>query len=677
MISSKNCQNANRLFSLPRNFNWFISLALIAKLVLCSKEEIIAFDLSHDDLWQICSSENWYFFGNYKWDTLLHLPIYPLFIKLVSLTGVPLRVAIELLFCGSAWLLMAALWHLGCTPLIASLAGLAALFHPASFQLPNRVGAEVLLSPLLMGAIASSILWWNTRNTKNQWRYSVYSSIWWAMACNVRKESILIFGFLALFALFVVIADKKMDRKQILSRISYGIIFPILAGLFLSFLIKGGNYLRWGIFADSILTAPGYTSAYRALQSIPPVKHIDFIAVPVEVRERAYHASHSFAELRPYLEGSVGANWARISRTNFTDPIGMKELDSREIASGWFYWALHDTAIAAGYTQARQEDLFFKRVANEINQAQDAGLVERRLVPIAFIDPAWLIWLPRLPESFRKVIGVLFTPTTSNSPINDATSIPFIKERFDHTANRRRHLLDPPKASLSGWIVSSNGNNISLSIDTLSDKVVTETIPTIMRPDINTKIMTGFYLEAYLSSYWDWDGSLLGIRDGSQGKITIPLTELQIGQVLSKSIGNDNISIGLDIVANPVLTRHWTWTAQSSFEKLYLQFTKTVSWFILLYPMALMWLKIRKRPFPSTIVAVGLISAMIFERLLFFAILDASSWPGNQARYVYPIMPLFGALLILIFAQVATTCFPRIETMCWRKSSQIVITKNH
>ena len=65
--------------------------------------------------------------------------------------------------------------------------------------------------------------------------------------------------------------------------------------------------------------------------------------VPVESREKAYASSAQFSKLSPHLEVRSGANWVHISKTIFTDPIGMVGLNEREIASDWFYWALHDS----------------------------------------------------------------------------------------------------------------------------------------------------------------------------------------------------------------------------------------------------------------------------------------------------------------------------------------------
>src|SRR5690349_15149912 len=72
------------------------------KLLLVSKQDIVAFDRPHDDYWQILSSSHWYWGAPYDQWTLMHLPVYPLFVALTRLTGLPLRLAIELVYLGGA-----------------------------------------------------------------------------------------------------------------------------------------------------------------------------------------------------------------------------------------------------------------------------------------------------------------------------------------------------------------------------------------------------------------------------------------------------------------------------------------------------------------------------------------------------------------------------------------------
>lgn len=91
---------------------FFIICALLAvlKLLLVSQEEVIARNQPFDDLWQIMAASRGYWFGSgYNVMTFVHLPVYPLWIDLVYFTGIPLRIASELLFLGAgfvfAWVL--------------------------------------------------------------------------------------------------------------------------------------------------------------------------------------------------------------------------------------------------------------------------------------------------------------------------------------------------------------------------------------------------------------------------------------------------------------------------------------------------------------------------------------------------------------------------------------------
>jgi hypothetical protein len=41
----------------------------------------------------------------------------------------------------------------------------------------------------------------------------------------------------------------------------------------------------------------------------------------------------------------------------------------------------------------------------------------------------------------------------------------------------------------------------------------------------------------------------------------------------------------------------------------------------------------------------------VFSRVALFAILDASSWPGDQPRYLLPVMPVYSCFLVLLINQ--------------------------
>jgi len=59
------------------------------------------------------------------------------------------------------------------------------------------------------------------------------------------------------------------------------------------------------------------------------------------------------------------------------------------------------------------------------------------------------------------------------------------------------------------------------------------------------------------------------------------------------------------------------------------------------------------RPRPVDL-AIAMIAVAVASRVVFFAILDASAWPGDQPRYLFAIYPLFSLLLLLLFTRALT-----------------------
>jgi len=539
----------------PALLRWSLLGFVALKLVLVSSEEIHAFLLPHDDLWHIRAAARAYWSGEYSWDTLLHLPVYPLFVQLVNLTGLPLRVGTELVYCVAACSLALALWRLGTGAFWALAAALATIFQPASFQMPNRVGAEVLLAALLMFALAGSLNWWSRRGDKSCWRQILEASLWWALAWNVRKESILLLGVLGCFGLCILLADRKEGLRTVGRRMLSGVGAPLFLSLAMASGIAAANHARWGLSATSILTSPGYKAAYRALQSIPPEHPLRFISVPVEVRNKAYEASPRFAKLRPHFEGDIGKSWAGISKSSFTDPIGMTGLDEMEIANGWFYWALHDAVVASGHGKTpAQENEHLQKVADQIRKAQKKGLLGYRWVPVAMLEPDWRLWLPGLPGSLQSVSGFLTTPSLLPWMVYDDPAAGQIRDIFDQVANRRSSLTSPRK-EISG-----------------------------------------------------------------EADMTEPYTP-------------------------------WTKMVQFWWEGIYLAAAGWAGWALLLVIPAWAWMAFRGVGLPAYSVAVVVLGAAVAGRIAFFALLDATAWPA-QPRYLYPVMPVYGALLVLAIATV-------------------------
>jgi hypothetical protein len=639
---------------LPRFLTLWLFAVVICKLALVSHEEILAFNLPHDDLWQIRAADRWVWSGGYHWDTLIHDPLYPLFICLFNAFGIPLRLATDALLCGASCLLARALWQTGYSSVTVGLAAFAAMFHPASFQLPNRAGAEVFLAPFLLGAVSTSLVWWNQRDGTLVWRQALHAAFWWAIAWNLRSESILIAGSIGFFAVIIALQDRQGGLRLVAKRVFLGAVLPASFAIALSGAIKTTNYFCWHLYARSILTAPGFESAYKALQSIPPPEVLPHVHVTAAARAQAYAVSPTFSELRPHLEGPTGAGWANTARPYFMGWLGPKcpPLGTYEIPAGFFHWALHDAAIAAGHgATPHEEDHFLRKVAAEIRRAQNDGRLGHRTVFMPYLDPNWKEWSSRLPRSFRLVSTNLFYPFSLQHSKQDPAANDLCGSIFDRVANRRTQLVAPAEGAIQGWITSPDALVISIRLVSSDNRSIGFTQPSSMRSDVDPKRLSGFSLRVTSSDPTEWATTRLHVEDDHNLFFDIPVAKLVQGQVATINQGNSKVYIGVDLLTAPRFDNPWTWRVQSVFESAYFLVTRYAAWALLLLPFFFILLFSPARGHFAALIA--LLAMTVLARVVFFAILDASAWNGDQPRYTYAVMPLFGILLVVLWAHVA------------------------
>lgn len=416
---------------------WFV-LLIAVKLILSSEEEMFGVFLPHDDLWQVWAAKRWYWGGGYGANYLYRLPLYPLFIKLVSLTGFPLRIVLELFYSLSSVFLCATLRKVGVPSVIAGVLALVTIFQPYSFQLLSRFQPEVFLAPLIMLALAYSIRWWFLRKTENALKPALLAALFWALAWNTRAEALALLPIFFVLGVGVLIIDCSASLGIRWRRIFLGLILPLAACIGVNLTICSINYLRWGLFADSILTAPGYLAAYKALQAIRPSQPIPYVPISYEARKAACSVSPTFALVETQLESERSQGWNKMSKA-WTDSMGIHPVDPSEICAGLFFWALYDAAASGGYAdKPKKGDLFLQQIAKEINTAFKQGQLSKRFVLFTMVDPNTLGWLQRYPKGLKNVYHTFISFSQPITPFADQKELSEeVKKEIDILANRR------------------------------------------------------------------------------------------------------------------------------------------------------------------------------------------------------------------------------------------------
>lgn len=628
----------------PRTLFVLLFLLAILKLILSSHEEMRGLLAPHDDFWQVSAAARTYWEGAYGPNHLYRLPIYPLFIKWVSSTGIPFRIVLELAYCAGASFLALALWRVGIPGAVAALAAAAAILHPASFQVPNRFCAEILLAPLLMASLAGTLEWWVLRGRNDSWKWACVAAFFWSLSWNIRSESIVLVPIFATLGLCLWFTDRAEGWKNLYSRVMMGIGLPLLACVVLATAIKVENYHRWGLYASTAITAPGFKAMFKALQKIRPTHPVDYMLVTAEARQRAYEISPAFKKLQPHLDTVTGEGWTKVSK-QWTDSKGMGKLDPHEIAAGWFYWALYEAAVAARRGSSPAEmDEYFATIAKEINAAIADGRLPSRFVPITMVDPDISRWAPRLGASLRAVYEACVTQKQGQrESVND----PFLPQKYadlyNSLANRRAYLIDLGPGRVTGWIQSPSDSVASFGLRCADGSPVDALLTTKPRPDVGPSTL-GFHFSVPEEMKKNWKAISLVVWLKNGGEIEFPIQQVNPGKTEHRESNAQWVEIAFEQLKAPVPSEGWN--RQFRWACRYFALVRWLQWPALIGLVVALVSSMFGRKTPEFPV-VALLATAVGARVGLFTILDASAWPGDEPRYLFAIMPLGGMLLVL------------------------------
>lgn len=415
---------------------------VLFKLWLVHGEEIVASPSGTVDAWWYVDSASRGYWGDPERPTaFVRLPALPLWIAGVAWTGLPLRIAIELLQAAGALAVAASLVRAGLPRALAAVAAAVIVLHPGSFALNSVTLPDGFYAAVLHLAVAAMVLQLCT----GKLRYAAATGAALAVLWHTRAEGPLLLGLLVLFACLDLLVDRRrgVEARASLRRVALatGVSASILAASVLG--IRAINQRVFGVFASSEMSSPALTAATVALLRVePPERAPRYVSVPREARRLAYEASPSFAELAPHFEGPRGRAWERATQRK----TGVEG----EIGAGWLPWALHDLSVVAGrHTSTRAARDFYRRIADELERACREGALSCRRVVSALVDPDVGKWLPYLPGSFVRVAGRFLDP----GPLpweSDRDAGERSRALYDAMANRRPALMDegPPPGPL-------------------------------------------------------------------------------------------------------------------------------------------------------------------------------------------------------------------------------------
>lgn len=623
---------------------WATLLLLVAfRLYLTGDRDILALNAPHDEFWYVDAAFNRIWWGSYNEMTLIHLPTYSVWLMGVDLLGIPARLAIDLVWLLACGYLAYALRRLTGITWAALVLFIFLAFHPYTIRIFDRALAETLLTVLSTAVLAAGMELWNRRRegtSAARCCATLVYGIGFGAAYHTRSEGVVLLLPLGLLALWSFVDRQHLwsdaSRHSLLSPL-FGL--PLLATVLLGLGFSAANHAKWGVWASQELDAPGYRGAMAALNSIDTGPTPKQITVTQEMLRLGFQASITLRELQPAMTGTTGQQWVAIA-SPYVSAKG-------EIANGWFYWALRDVAARSGWhASAALAELKYAAVATELQQAFADGRLKKRFVFSSFIDPDTRKWVPDLPASLGRILLLIIRPRAENLEIPaENASLTQFSEYVAVTGRRAPALA----ATVGGWVTAPLGSRVGLNGE--NGQIFWQGLGPV-RPDVPDAY--GFLVSAQGFKAPD----TLQVHTPEGRVLSVALSALQQGRVteLAQAGLSSGLRVGVERleIAEP---RKRADRFLGRLGRFYVGLHYLICSAIVMF--GAIWLVRRTRTAESMLFM--LLAAAISARVGLFAILDASSWSGSQARYMLPIFPFVGVMgalgliyLYRLFAAVGT-----------------------
>ena len=392
------------------NSGWFyfmIAVITLFRLVIGADRLIQELYLPHDDLLYLQLAHhivNGEWLGPLDPLTLAKSCIFPVFIALGILSGLPYLVFLDLLICGTAFLGQQALrpcinrfWSLVIYTVL--------LFNPAYFFY-QRLVIQDLYATLITGMIACLAACWLRRDRAfiKTVPWIIGGSLFFAIAVHSREEGkILIVIFAGLFLLLLLdVWIRRVPCKEVLRAAVVWIAIPAVCYLGLNITIRQINRHYYGIAETCIRNNRSYKGFIGTL--LGAAKCIDpewDIRIPLryEIFDQLCEMSPTLKMLKPYMNRKTG--WHMITNERF--PANVLEASPNlkiNTKGGFIQWEILDAMLKAKlYAEGntRKAEQFYQKVVEELSGAAGQGKIPgfkvrySNLVPLSSQMIIWFL----------------------------------------------------------------------------------------------------------------------------------------------------------------------------------------------------------------------------------------------------------------------------------------------
>jgi hypothetical protein len=616
------------------------------KLWLIASDEVVAWASPLDQqryLEMALALTRGQWLGGYDHLTLIREPGFSGWVALVHHLGPPLRLATEVLLLSAAGLFCTALLRAGASPLAAAACYAVLALEPHSLVVNRDAMPAGFYLPVLLCALAGLIWCARAASSRRMLAHAAWAGLALGVLWATRPEKPLLLVPLGAVAVFELAAAPRRggSRRSAFRRAAVVAGVPLCGIAVVAGGIAAINHHRYGVFATTGVTGPGYLAANRALISIEQTLPRRFVPVPAETRERAYRVSAGLRELRPALEG---ASWAR-AVTCRIDRV------CDDVGAGYLRWLLRDAAAAAGHMGSPAEaEAFFQAIADDLDAACASGELRCRRSFASFLHPYPETYLPHLGRSFRQVLGKAFSPgdlLVWDAPLDTPSTPQRVRRLFDDVANRREALTDNGRVTVRGWASAGSDPIVAAALHTTWQRLESPLDaggPEAAASDAR-RLPFAFEVDKRTRDF-SIAAPLLVFERESGAETRIPL----LRAVRAPEV-RDGVQVTVDFFEETgweAPPRRW---ARMALWIVHPFFYGAISALGLL-AAAVLLLPFRPGRFADPAFGVfAVLAVTVAARFALLVLIDASSFPARSSRYVYPAVSLYGCAMLLLIEQ--------------------------
>lgn len=395
---------------------WWLPAALalvVFKLWLVAGQTMVALGSSpHDDrlfLNLAASLLQGEWLGPYSDKTLAKGPFYSMFIAASFVLNLPLFTSIHLCYAAACGVIIRALRPLRFNAVWLFVLFTVVLFNPITFDTNrhDQVLRQTII-PFQSLFIAGCLIGLAARHTaplRRLWPWATGLGLSLAAFWLTREESVWILPAVLLAGGWIVCKIWNARPADWPVRLSLSLLLPTASWTAGLMIVAGLNLRHYGIFTTCEFKRTEFKAAYGSLTRVTPAAWRAKIPVARETRERIYAVSPAFAELKPFIEGSVGEGGV----LNSSHELGLP-LEEREFSGGQFMWTLRSAVYHSGHAANGREAMrFYGQIAREVNAACDSGALDASSARATMLPPLTSQYYSLIRTSLQKAISFALT----------------------------------------------------------------------------------------------------------------------------------------------------------------------------------------------------------------------------------------------------------------------------